>query len=171
MRQFLVIVLALTGSALLSPAQHRDPLNNAEINELRENTQEPDLRLKLIVKFARARLDAVDQVRSDPKTAAPDRPDKIHDSLEDFLFIYDELGDNLDMYREQRTDLRKPLQVIVQADSEFQTRLDKLKESSTPDETKQYGFVLTNAMEALHDGIIEHRRMLQEANSQPRKKK
>ena len=167
----LLLLVAVPIVAIPSRAQHRDPLNNAEIDQLRETNQEPDQRLKLIVKFARARLDSVDQIRSDPKTAAADRPSKIHDALEDFLSIYDELGDNLDMYREQRADLRKPLKEIVEADSEFRSKLDKVREATTPDQLKEYGFVLTNITEALRDGTEEHRRMLREANAQPRKKK
>ena len=45
---------------LLSPAlaeQKSDPLTPLEVDQLRDTAMEPDLRLKLYVAFARARLD------------------------------------------------------------------------------------------------------------------
>ena len=51
----------------LAQRQH-DSLTNPEIDQLRDTALEPDLRLKLYVKFARARLAALEQARADPKT-------------------------------------------------------------------------------------------------------
>ena len=48
--------------------RQREPLTNPEIDQLRDTAVEPDLRLKLYIKFARDRLAELDQVRSDPKT-------------------------------------------------------------------------------------------------------
>jgi hypothetical protein len=111
------------------------------------------------------------QVRSDPKIAAADRPERVHELLQDFTSIYDQLGDNLDMYRDQNADLRKPLKLIIEGDSNFQGRLRQLKESSSPEEMKQYAFILSNAIDAVHDGATEHRKLLAEENAKPRKKK
>ena len=91
--------------------RRRDPLTDAEIAQLRDAAQDPDIRIKLFVSFARTRLNTLDQVRSDPKT--PDRAQKTHDALQDFLDIYDELDDNLDTFVARKTDLRKPLQVVI----------------------------------------------------------
>ena len=63
-------------------AQKRDPLNEKEIDEMRESADWPDKRIELMVKFARARMAAIDQLRADGKSAK-DRPMQIHDLLED----------------------------------------------------------------------------------------
>ena len=47
--------------------RRRDPLTPLEVDQLRDTAMEPDLRLKLYVKFARVRLASLEQVRSDPK--------------------------------------------------------------------------------------------------------
>src|SRR5581483_1718763 len=75
----------------------REPLNNREIDELRETAQEPEKRLQLMVQFARARLAAIEQLRGEPRFAA-DRGARVHDLLEDFTKLVDEMGDNIDDY-------------------------------------------------------------------------
>src|SRR5690349_6725531 len=103
---------AIAASALmllfLSPglAQRRnDSLTSPEIDQLRDTAVEPDLRLKLYIKFARARLASLDQARPDPKTT--DRGQQTHDRLQEFLDIYDEMNENIDTYVGRRSDLRK----------------------------------------------------------------
>ena len=87
------------------------------------------------------------------------------------MSIYDELGDNLDMYIRQHSDLRKPLKEVVMGDSEFRARLLRLKANANADQAKEADFLLTNALEAVNDGTTEHRQMLQDAEKEPRKKK
>lgn len=155
-------------------AQRRhDPLNRKEIDDLRETAQEPDQRLKLLVKYARARLTTLEQMRNDPKVA--DRTRQTHDLLQDFLDIYDELDDNLDMYLDRKEDIRKPLHTIIEADTEFQAKLRALRDSadSGKDDAKQYQFVLSNALDAVDHGADDHRQLLaaQEEAAKHRKKK
>jgi hypothetical protein len=158
--------------AIVSAQRSRDPLSNAETDELRDTNQEPEKRLKLIVKFASARLNSIDEVLADPKTAAADKPEKIHDLLQDFISIYDELGDNLDMYGSQRADLRKALNAVIQGDSEFRVRLRRLKEAARdPAAEKEYGFALDNAIDAVNAGAEEHRQLAAEQRSKAPKKK
>src|SRR5205085_6392933 len=89
----------------LARAQHkRDPLTEPEVDQLRETAQEPDKRLKLMVKFARARMLAIDQLRSDPKLAQG-RGEKIHELLEDFMNLVDEIDDNVDNYSGKQSDI------------------------------------------------------------------
>lgn len=172
-------LLAIYAVLLLLPLLPRaaaqrtpDPLNNAEIDELRDTKDEPDKRLKLFVKFAQARLASIDEVLADSKIPAADKPDKIHDLLQDFLSIYDELGDNLDMYIGRKSDLRKPLRDVVQGDSDFRARLRRLKDATRdPAAEKQYGFVLDNAIDAVNSGADEHRQMLVQQQSGSHKQK
>ena len=62
--KILLVVLLLT---MMAPAaRKRDPLTDAEADQLREVALEPGKRLKLYIKFAEARLVAIDQLRADP---------------------------------------------------------------------------------------------------------
>jgi len=92
------ILLLLLFLSLAASARKRDPLTEAETDQLREVAMEPYKRLKLLIKFTEARLVAIDQVRIDPKLAK-DRGKQIHDLLEDFTALLDEINDNLDQYQ------------------------------------------------------------------------
>src|SRR5271170_2149389 len=147
--------------AAVAPAQrHRDPFTQAEIEQIRDASWEPQQRLSLYVKFARSRLVALEQMRSDPKTK--DRPRQTHDKLDDFLLIYDELNDNIDTYVDRKNDIRKPLKVIIDADTEFQAKLRALRDAAnvSAEESRQYEFTLTTALDTVDSSAQEHRKLL-----------
>ena len=151
-------------------AQHRDPLNDKEIDEMREAADRPDKRLELLARFARARMASIEQLRADPKSSK-DRPTQIHDLLQDFTSLLDEIDDNIDMYGSHKTDMRKGLKLVIEADSEWQLQLRRLKEQSPPEELDQYSFVLNNASDAVQDSAEGARKELQEQNELARNKK
>ena len=131
-------------------------LRQAEIDQIRDTSWEPQLRLGLYVKFARARLVGMEQMRADPKTK--DRAQQTHDKLDDFLLIYDELNDNIDTYVDRKNDIRKPLKLIIDADTEFQAKLLALRDAAgvSPEEFKQYEFVLSNALDTVDSTAEDH---------------
>jgi hypothetical protein len=152
--------------------QHRrDPLTPPEIDQLRDTAMEPEERLKLYVKFAQARMTALEQMRADPKVT--DRGQKTHDQLEDFLALYDELNDNVDTYVDRKDDIRKPLKAIIEADTEFQAKLRALKNAAgtTPEEAKKYEFVLSNVLDTLDSSAEDHRKLLVEQEEAAKHKK
>src|SRR5438445_366691 len=104
-------------SLLLSCAawseRRRDPLTPLEVDQLRDTAMEPDLRLKLYIKFARARLASLEQVRSDPKVT--NRGQETHDRLQDFLDVYDELNENIDTYVGRKAELRNVKAGLLQS--------------------------------------------------------
>jgi hypothetical protein len=151
-------------------AQKRDPLNEKEIDEMRESADWPDKRIELMVKFARARIAAIDQLRADGKNAK-DRPMQIHDLLEDFSSLLDEINDNVDMYASHKADMRKGLTLLLEANSEWQLKLRQLKEQSPPEELDQYSFVLANAVDAVSDTGNDVRDELKEQNELAKQKK
>jgi|ERR1700678_3125294 hypothetical protein len=163
--------LFLIGVAAMAQ-QHRDPFTQPEIDQIRDTSWEPQLRLGLYVKFARARLVALEQLRSDPKTK--DRAQGTHDRLDDFLLIYDELNDNIDTYVDRQDDIRKPLKVIMDADTEFQAKLLALRDAAgvSPKEAQQYEFVLSEALHTLDGSAEDHRKLMgeQEEAAKHRKK-
>jgi hypothetical protein len=139
-----------------------EPLNPKEIDQLRDAAQQPAQRLKLYVDFARARLVALEQMRADPKVK--DRAQQTHDKLENFLAVYDELDDNIDTFVERKEDLRKPLKMVIEADTEFQAKLRALANArdSNPSEAEHYQFLLDNVVETLDTSVQDHRQLLSE---------
>jgi hypothetical protein len=154
--------LVLLIGAAASAQRHRDPFTQNEIDQIRDASWEPQKRLSLYVDFARARLVALEQMRSDPKTK--NRPQQTHDRLDDFLLIYDELNDNIDTYVDRKDDIRKPMKMIIDADTEFQAKLRALKDAADvpADEAQRYEFVLTTALDTLDTSAEEHRKILAE---------
>jgi hypothetical protein len=166
-----VLSLALL-IALSATAQRRhDPLSTEEINLLRDAMVEPDQRLKLYVKFARDRMNKLEQMRADPKTT--DRAHQTHDMLADFLSVYDELNDNVDMYVGRKDDIRKPLKLVIEADIEFQSKLRALKDAANADaaESNQYEFLLSNAIETVDSSADDHRSTITEVEQYVKRKK
>ena len=155
----------------LSAQRRRDPLNALEIDQLRDAMLDPDERLKLYVKFSRDRMTKLEQMRSDPKMA--DRARQTHDMLEDFLGVYDELNDNIDMYVGRKDDIRKPLKVIIEADTEFQSKLRALKNAANTNaaEASQYEFLLTDALDTVDSSADDHRKTVAEVEQYMKKKK
>ncbi len=139
-----------------------DPLTQAEIEQLRDTAVEPEMRMKFYVQFARARLVALEQMRSDPKVT--DRPLRTHQMLEDFLAVYDELNDNLDNFAGRKSDLRKALKAVIEGDTEFQAKLRALQDDarSSRQESDEYRFILSNAIESVDSNTEDHRKLLAE---------
>lgn len=160
--------LLLLASSLAQTKRH-DALNDTEVDQLRETAQEPEKRLPLLVDFARARLAAIDQIRQDPRFA-DERPQRIHDMLQDFGQIMDELADNLDDYEDKKVDIRKPLAKVIEGASEFQLKLRSLKEASdagggASKEGSAYRFVLQDDTESVNSTLDDARKLLDEQNA------
>lgn len=154
--------LLLVLCPLVLAQHHNDPLTPAEIDQLRDSAVEPEQRMKLYVQFARARLAALEQMRSDPKVT--NRGQETHRMLEDFLAVYDELNDNLDNFESRRSDLRKALKYVIEGDTEFQAKLRALKDDARPSkqESSDYQFILSNAIDSVDSSAEDHRKMLTE---------
>jgi hypothetical protein len=166
-----VSLLALLLIASAWAERRRDPLTQAEIDQLRDTALEPDERLKLFVTFARARLDAVEKVRTDPEVK--DRVQATRDRLQDFLDVYDELDDNVDTFSDRRDDIRKSLKMIIEADTEFQAKLRALKDSVAAHkaEGKEYDLLLADVTEAVDGGAGDHRQLMTEQQEAAKQKK
>ena len=165
-----LLLLVLAPNSSLAQ-RHRDPLTQEEIGQVRDTSWEPKLRLPLYVQFARARLVKLEEIRSDPKTK--NRAKQTHDLLDDFQLLYDELNDNIDTYVERKNDIRKPLKLIVDADTEFQAKLRALKDAAdiSPAESQQYEFVLNNAIETVDSSTEDHRKLLEDQEELAKHKK
>jgi regulator of replication initiation timing len=169
----LLILAVLAWLVLPALAQRHADLTPAEIDQLRDTAMEPDQRLKLFVKFGRERLDQLQLVRSDPKISAANRPAETHKRLQDFLDVYDELDDNIDTYMDRKSDIRKALKAIIEADTEFQSKLKTFREglAAAKEDTKSYEFLLSNAIDAVNSGATDHRKLLDEQEEMAKHKK
>ena len=155
------LLLLLTMGAFAQQHRH-DPLTDLEVDKLRDAAQEPEVRLKLYIEFARARLDKLQQVWSDAKAA--DRNQQTHNALQDFLDVYDELNTNVDTFADRGEDLRKALKPVIEADTEFGSKLRAFKSSlsATPASASDSTFLLGTALEAIDSGAKDHRELLAE---------
>ena len=172
LRSWMCVMLLVAGASVAQAQRHREPLTQAEIDQIRDASWEPKQRLALYVQFTRARLAKLEEMRSDPKTK--NRPQQTHDMLDDVQLLYDELNDNIDTYVDRKDDIRKPLKVIIDADTEFQAKLLALRDAADvpPEEAKQYEFVLSNALDTLDTAAEDHHKTLadQEEAAKHRKK-
>lgn len=160
-KKLALIVLLLTTT--LAFARKRDPLTDAEADQLRQLAMEPQKRLQLYIKFSQARLDSIDQARSDPKQAQG-RGKTIHDLLEDFTSLIDEINDNLDQYegraldKDQTKEFHKGIREVITAEERFRARLRTLRhdietDPQTKAESQDYTFVLQDAEDALKSSL------------------
>jgi peptidoglycan hydrolase CwlO-like protein len=162
------LLLGVMLSSVATAQARRDPLTETEVDQLREVTQEPVKRVKLLVKFARARMLAIEQLRADPKLANT-RGKQMHDLLEDFDKVVDELDRNLDMYSRQKNDLRKPLKEVIEAYTEWQLKLRAIKQTDLADakvaaEMKEFEFPLDSAIDTVNAGLDTARELMDEQN-------
>ncbi len=148
-----------------------DPLSPLEIDQLRDAMLYPDERLKLYVRFTRDRMAKLEEMRSNPKTT--ERGLQTHDLLQDFLTLYDELNDNIDMYVGRKNDIRKSMKVVIEADTEFQSKLRALKGAASTNaaEAKQFEFLLTDALDTVDSSADDHRKALAEVEEYMKHKK
>jgi hypothetical protein len=181
-----ILQLALLAALTLAPraamAGRHDPLTSDEIDRLREVALDPEQRLKLYADFARLRFTAIENARLpkkadaaklDPWKADAEPPRSLHDLMEDFLAVYDEMDENISMYEERQSDLRKAMKTVLLADNEFHARLEGLQHNLTPQEHTDCDFVLSSIVEAVNTGTTEHKKQLveQEAYWKNKKKK
>jgi len=167
----LALPLLIPGSAPVSAERRRDPLNQLEIDQLRDAMLDPDQRLRLYVKFSRDRMTKLEQMRSDPKVK--ERGQQTHDMLEDFIGVYGELDDNVEMYVGRKEDIRKVLKLVIEADTEFQSKLRALKSAANTnaEEASQYEFLLTDALDTVDSSTEDHRKTLTEVEDYMKHKK
>ncbi len=142
----------------------RDPLTADETDQIREAADQPDQKLKLFIKFTRARMAAIDQLRADPKPSA-DRGVRIHDLLEDVSELVDEIDRNLDSYAHRKEDIRKAVRLVEVMDSEFQFKLrtlHQLADDPNNKEAAEYKYAVDDAQDSVKACVEDARDILAE---------
>jgi hypothetical protein len=165
-------VIVLAGLCGVAGAQMRhDPLNAREVDQLRENAQEPKKRIDLLISFARERMLAIERMRgvAQPATQSATQPDaklgggdsdRMADLLADLAAVVDELDDNLEMYNGHSEDLRRPLRHVLEAEAEFLPKLEALNEGATPLQRRRLAAAVEDAADSVKSSSESARAML-----------
>jgi hypothetical protein len=100
-------------TAVAGQQNNKDPLSEAESDQVAELRDQPVARIKLYQKFIQQRIDAIKDLGANPK--AEDRKAALRARYEEFTRLSDELQDNLDTFDEAHADIRKALKDLVPA--------------------------------------------------------
>ena len=118
----------------------KDPLTDQQIEDVREAGDQPLQRIKLFVGYVDDRAKGIHTLNADP--IAQNKNVRLHNLMEEFTRLSDELQDNMDNFDQQHADLRKVLKEIVDKTGEWGTILNEPKPSP------QYDFSRKTAIDA-----------------------
>ncbi|MBV8114362.1 MAG: hypothetical protein JO300_06440 [Silvibacterium sp.] len=127
-------------SAGQAQQNNKDPLSEAEADQVAELRDQPVARIKLYQKFIEQRINAIKDLGANPKAA--DRKAELRARYEEFTRLSDELQDNLDTFDAAHADIRKALKDLVPATQKWP---DVLK-AAAPDSA--YDFSRKTALDA-----------------------
>src|SRR5271156_4070108 len=122
------------------PQSRKDPLTEREQEAVREAGIQPLERVKLFVGYVDERAKEIHTLNADP--IAQNKNVRIHNLLDEFTRLSDELQDNMDAFDQQHEDLRKVLKEIAAKTAEWATVLNEPKPST------QYDFVRKTAIDS-----------------------
>jgi hypothetical protein len=137
-------LLACTAAVCL--AQDRDFLTPDEVDQVRE-LQDPNDRLALYIRFARQRIDLVENYLAKDK---PGRSIFVHNTLEDYSHIIEAIDSVSDDALRRHKPIDKGLIVVLDAEKEFLEKLNKIQDAN-PRDLDRYKFVLTEAIDTTSD--------------------
>lgn len=144
-------------SSLLHAQQHESALSDGEVEKLRATAADWPDRVLAFTEFLNQRAARIEQLTAGKRV--PGREEDIHDLMEQFTSILDDLQDNLDDYSQQHRDIRKALPKLVSATERWGTTL------RTPAESEAYSVSRKLALESLQDVHESAVKMIDEQKS------
>ena len=135
-------------AAAAPPFAQRDFLTTDEIEKVRE-AQEPNLRLKLYIVFARQRMDQFQQLLKKDKKG---RSLEARELLEDYASIIDAIDNVEDDALKRHVDLKEGLEAVAAAEKRFLSQLEKIEETP-PADIQNYDVAFKEAKAATSDSM------------------
>src|SRR5664279_6182913 len=93
LRGTLILLTLLVSVPLWGQKNSKDPLTEAESEEIREVADRPPERIKLYLHFIEQRTTIISQIAKNPS-----RGEQLHLLFDEFTSLVDELQDKLDVY-------------------------------------------------------------------------
>jgi hypothetical protein len=118
------LLCILLAAPLFAQKNKRDPLTEAEKDQIAEAGVAPVERLNLYVKITNEHADTIQGLIKRAHSAA--RAHRIDDELQDFAALLDELSSNLDLYGDRKADIRKSMKPMNEAIARWQSILNAL---------------------------------------------
>jgi predicted transcriptional regulator len=143
-----LLIPVLAACAAMPVFAQRDFLTNDEIEKVRE-VQEPNLRIKLYILFARQRMDQFQQLLKKDKKG---RSLEVRELLEDYSNILDAMGNVSDDALKRHVPITEGLDAASSAEKRFLAQLRKVDEDR-PADADQYEVELKEALAATEDGL------------------
>lgn len=146
MKPALAAFVLISASLLPCCAQDRDFLTPNEVDQIRE-VQDPNERLALYVKFARQRMDLIQQYLAKDK---PGRSVFIHNYLDDYTKIIEAIDSVSDDALRHNKNIDQGTIAVLNAEHEFLNQLNKIQDSE-PNDLDRYKFLLAEAIDTTSD--------------------
>lgn len=178
LRGWLGLLLLMGLMAGLVVAQvGRDPLTRSEADQIREAADTPAKRIALFLQFAQDRLD---QFQNKRKGNDFDRADSMHQALQDYSGILEELDDNVDELvaghvtgemQGKVPKAEKPLQSIINAETKMLASLQNIQSTSSPADLSIYRYELADCLDATRDSLKNAQQGLVQAKQREEERK
>ncbi len=120
----MTVCVLLAAAPLRAQKNQRDPLSEAQIEQIREAGIDPPERVKLYTKFVDEHVETIKGLAKRAHSAA--RARRLDDELQDVTALMDELGSNLDVYSERKADIRRTLKPLTEATQRWMATLRAL---------------------------------------------
>jgi hypothetical protein len=149
-----ILACLLMAAPLRAQKNKREPLTDAQIDQIRDAGAEPNQRVALYTKFLDEDAATISGLSKRVRSAGRSR--RLDDALQDFTALMDELSSNLDVYDQRKADIRIALKPLTEATGRWLETLRAL--ASEP------GFEVarTEAMESGGDLAAQAKSLLEE---------